>query len=123
MTDIIDINHLKKLQQEFSTIRDWDKFHTPKNIAMALTCESAELLELFQWLTEDESRTAFQDAALKEKTSHELADIMLYLIRLADLMQINLNEAIHNKMALNNKKYPADVVKGSAKKYDEYFTD
>jgi dCTP diphosphatase len=123
MTDIIDINQLKQLQQEFSNVRDWDKFHTPKNLAMALTCESAELLELFQWLNEDESRTAHENAVLKEKTSHELADIMLYLIRIADLMKINLNEAIQQKLTLNNKKYPAEQVKGSAKKYDEYFTD
>lgn len=123
MTDIIDINQLKLLQQEFSQVRDWEKFHTPKNLAMALTCESAELLELFQWLNEDESRVAHEDAALKEKTSQELADIMLYLIRIADLMKINLNDAIRNKIALNNKKYPAERVKGSAKKYDEYFTD
>lgn len=123
MTDIIDINQLKQLQQEFSQMRDWDKFHTPKNLAMALTCESAELLELFQWLNEDESRIAHEDSSFKEKTSHELADIMLYLIRLADLMKINLNEAIRNKIEHNNKKYPAERVKGSAKKYDEYFTD
>lgn len=123
MTDIIDINQLKQLQQEFSEIRDWDKFHTPKNLAMALTCESAELLELFQWLNEDESRAAHENAVLKEKTAHELADIMLYLIRIADLMKINLNEAIQQKLKLNNKKYPAEQVKGSAKKYDEYFTD
>jgi len=123
MTDIIDINQLKLLQQEFSQVRDWEKFHTPKNLAMALTCESAELLELFQWLSEDESRAAHEDPTLKEKTSQELADIMLYLIRIADLMKINLNEAIRNKIAHNNKKYPAERVKGSAKKYDEYFTD
>ncbi len=121
--DTIDIGHLKKLQQAFSAVRDWDKFHTPKNLAMALTCESAELLELFQWISEEDSRIAHEDPVLKQKTSHELADIMLYVIRLADLMQINLNEAIQNKIALNNKKYPAELVKGSAKKYDEYFTD
>ena len=123
MTDIIDINQLKQLQQEFSQVRDWDKFHTPKNLAMALTCESAELLEIFQWLSEDESRIAHHDDEIKEKTSHELADIMLYVIRMADLMQINLNDAIHDKIAHNNKKYPAELVRGSAKKYDEYFTD
>jgi dCTP diphosphatase len=123
MTDIIDVTRLKQLQHEFSKIRDWEKFHTPKNLAMAVACESGELLEIFQWLSEDESRLSHQDAVIKEKTSHEIADIMLYLIRLADVMQINLNEAIHNKIANNNKKYPAELVKGSAKKYDEYFTD
>ncbi len=123
MTEIIDIHQLKKLQQEFSAVRDWEKFHTPKNLAMALTCESAELLEIFQWVSEDASRLAHEDPVIKQKTSHELADIMLYVIRLADLMQINLNEAIQQKIVLNNEKYPAELVKGSAKKYDEYFTD
>ncbi|EKD54337.1 MAG: MazG nucleotide pyrophosphohydrolase [uncultured bacterium] len=123
MNDIIDVNQLKKLQQEFSDMRDWNKFHTPKNLAMALTCESAELLEIFQWLTEEEAHLAHTDAKIKHKTSQELADIMLYLIRLADLMHINLNEAIHQKLLDNHKKYPAELVKGSAKKYDEYFTD
>ncbi len=123
MTDIIDIAKLKQIQQEFSSVRDWDKFHSPKNLVMALTCESSELLELFQWLSEDDSRTAHENPDFKEKASHELADIMLYLIRLADLMHINLNDAVHNKIAHNNKKYPANLVKGSAKKYDEYFTD
>ena len=116
MKDIIDINQLKKLQQEFSEVRDWDKFHTPKNLAMALTCESAELLEIFQWFSEDETRTAHEDSKIKTKTSEELADIMLYLVRLADLMQINLNEAIHQKLASNNKKYPPNKIKRSTKK-------
>lgn len=123
MTDILDVNHLKKLQQEFSHVRDWEKFHSPKNLVMALAGESGELLELYQWLTEDESRNAHQNASLKEKTSEELADIILYLIRIADLLEINLNEAVSNKLVSNNIKYPAKRVKGSAKKYDEYFTD
>jgi dCTP diphosphatase len=123
MTDLIDVNHLKKLQRDFAQVREWEKFHTPKNLAMALAAESGELLELFQWLTEEESMNAHNQAEIKERTGEELADIILYLVRIADLMQINLQEAVMSKMVSNNIKYPAKHVKGSAKKYDEYFTD
>ncbi len=123
MTDIINVTEIKKILQNFASIRDWNKFHNPKNLSMALACESGELLEIFQWLTEAESNAACNNPITLERTRHELADIIIYAIRMADLMKINLNQAILDKIHLNNVKYPADLVKGSVDKYDEYHTD
>jgi NTP pyrophosphatase (non-canonical NTP hydrolase) len=123
MSDIIDINEIKKILQQFATIREWNKFHTPKNLAMALAAESGELLEIFQWLNEAESISSCHHTSYRERTRNELADIIIYAIRIADMMGINLNQAIHDKIAINNLKYPADLVKGSVEKYDEYHTD
>lgn len=120
MAEILDIDKIKHALQTFADIRDWNQFHHPKNLAMALACESGELLEIFQWMSEPESHNAKSDIQLKKQTSHELADILLYLIRLADLMEINLQEAITEKIEINNMKYPAEQVKGSSKKYSEY---
>jgi NTP pyrophosphatase (non-canonical NTP hydrolase) len=116
MSDSIDVNELKTLLQQFADARDWNQFHTPKNLSMALAGESGELLEIFQWMSDSESLSAKSDAAIREKTAHELADIMLYLVRLAGLMNINLSKAIKEKLILNSQKYPADLVKGSARK-------
>jgi dCTP diphosphatase len=120
MTDHLDVEQIKGLLRNYAKERDWDKFHNPKNLAMSLACESGELLEIFRWLTEGESTAAKMDQNCKEHVAHELADILLNAIRLADLMDINLNDAIKEKFAINEKRYPADVVRGSAKKYDQY---
>lgn len=120
MTDLIDIDNFKKTFRDFVQQRNWDQFHNPKNIAMALTVEAAELLEIFQWLSPEEAQHAKDEPTIKEKISHELADIMIYLIRLADKTEINLQQAILEKMELNDKKYPAKLVKGCNKKYNEY---
>ena len=113
---------LKKTLQEFADARGWQKFHSPKNLAMALMCESGELQELFQWLTEDESRSAHRDPDLKEQMRDEIADVMLYLVRLADQLQINLNQAIYQKIEKNAKKYPAGEAR-LGMRYEELFTD
>ena len=118
--DIIDVNDFKKFITEFVHERNWEQFQNPKNIAMALTVEAAELLEIFQWLTAEEATNIKNDAIIKEKISHELADIMIYLIRLATQTEINLQNAIVEKMQINVQKYPADLVNGSSKKYSEY---
>ena len=123
MTDIIDVDQLKETLSHFSKVREWEKFHSPKNLSMAIAGEAGELLEIFQWLTESESLHVKNEAAVKEKVSHELADIILYIIRMADQLNINLNEAILNKIEINNNKYPVSLVKGSAKKYIEYTTN
>jgi dCTP diphosphatase len=120
MTDHLDVEQIKGLLRNYAKERDWDKFHNPKNLAMSLACESGELLEIFRWLTEGESMAAKTDQDCKEQVAHELADILLNAIRLADLMDINLNDSIREKFAINEKRYPADVVRGSAKKYDQY---
>ena len=109
--------------KDFVETRDWQKFHNPKNLSMALAAEVGELLEIFQWMSDTDSLGAGSLASIKEKTSHELADIMLYIIHIASVMNIHLNEAIQNKISINNNKYPADLVKGSAKKYSEYSND
>ena len=120
MSQVIDIAKIAEDLQAFATEREWQQFHSPKNLAMALSCEASELLEIFLWLTEKESHDLINQPTTLEKVEHELADVMLYLIRLADLLKINLPKAIETKFKINQKKYPADQVKGSAKKYNEY---
>lgn len=104
MTDIIDIEQLQARLRQFAKERDWEQFHNPKNISMALMVEAAELLEIFQWLTPEEATNINNQT--KIAISHELADILLYLTRLADVLQINLHQAIEDKLVLNREKYP-----------------
>lgn len=113
-----ELIQLRDLVRQFVDERDWDKFHTPKNLATALSVEASELLEPFQWL---ESGIG---AELNEKKRaairHEIADVLMYLIRLADKMDVDLFDAVVEKMALNRAKYPVNKVKGDARKYSEY---
>jgi NTP pyrophosphatase (non-canonical NTP hydrolase) len=112
---------LRALQQRlaaFAAERDWERFHSPKNLAMALSVEAAELVEEFQWLTERES--AELDAERKERVRLELADVFIYLLRLADRLDVDLVRAAEDKIALNERKYPAERVRGDARKYTEY---
>jgi NTP pyrophosphatase (non-canonical NTP hydrolase) len=102
----------------FAHERDWQQYHSPKNISMALIAEAAELVEHFQWLTEEQSWNLPADK--HKAVSHEMADIFIYLIRLADLLKVDLYKATNEKIAINHKKYPVEQVKGSAKKYTEY---
>jgi NTP pyrophosphatase (non-canonical NTP hydrolase) len=120
MIDIIDIDQLKKILADFAKVREWEKFHSPKNLSMAIGGEVGELLEIFQWLTEKESINIKNDLVIKEKVSHELADIILYIVRMAGQLNINLSQAVLNKITINNLKYPTNKVKGTAKKYTEY---
>jgi NTP pyrophosphatase (non-canonical NTP hydrolase) len=103
--------------RDFAAERDWDQFHSPKNLAAAMSVEAAEVLEHFQWLTGEQSSAL--DPAKRAAVAHELADVFLYLVRLADRLDIDLVAAAHDKMALNATKYPAEHVRGSARKYDE----
>ena len=104
--------------RDFAAARDWERFHSPKNLAMALAAESGELLEQFQWLTEAQSREL--DPSQRELVAAELADVLLYLLRLADRLEVDLKSAAERKIAVNEKRYPVDRVRGSAKKYTEY---
>lgn len=113
-----DLEKIRLRISQFAAERDWDQFHSPKNLSMALAAESGELLEQFQWLTEEQSKKLSSEKLLN--IEEELADIQIYLIRLADKLNINLIDAVHEKIEVNERKYPADKVKGSAKKYDEY---
>lgn len=113
-----DLDEIKNTLVQFAEARDWDQFHTPKNLSMALAGEAGELLEIFQWLTEEQSRnlSADQHRAAEE----EIADIFLYLLRLADKLNIDLLSASKRKITKNELKYPVKKVKGSSKKYTEY---
>jgi len=104
--------------REFAAERDWDKFHSPKNLVMALSVECSELMEHFQWLTEDQSCSLPQDKL--QQVQEEIADVLIYLTRLSDKLGINLLEAATEKLETNRLKYPADKVRGSAKKYTEF---
>jgi dCTP diphosphatase len=109
---------LRDKARKFAADRDWDQYHSPKNLSMALSGEVAELLELFQWLTEDQSRNL--SAEQQKEAAHEIADVQIYLIRLADKLGVDINQAVEEKMAINEIRYPADKVKGSARKYTAY---
>lgn len=102
----------------FAQERDWQQYHSPKNLSMALMVEAAELAEHFQWLTEEESR-ALGDT-IKAEVAEEIADVFIYLVYLADLLGIDPVAAAHAKVALNARKYPADLVRGRADKYSFY---
>jgi NTP pyrophosphatase (non-canonical NTP hydrolase) len=111
-----DIEELKQRLRVFAAERDWEQYHAPKNLASALIVEAAELLEHFQWLTGAESQAL--DAATREQVAQELADVFIYLVRLADRLDVDLLDAAERKIALNARKYPADRVRGSARKHD-----
>lgn len=102
----------------FAQERDWEQFHTPKNLAMALTAEAGELLEHFQWLSAEQSNAL--NAEQRRAVGHEMADVFLYLLRMADVLGVDLVQATNDKLAINRTKYPADKVRGSAKKSTEY---
>lgn len=108
---------LKQALRRFAAERDWDQFHSPKNLASALVVEAAELLERFQWLTEEQSDALSADD--KEKVREEIADVFIYLIRLADKLEVDLLQAARDKLAKNAEKYPIDKARGNAKKYTD----
>ena len=112
------LDALKRKVRQFAADRDWEQFHSPKNLAMALSVEVAELVEHFQWLTEEQSRNL--DARKLERVRLELADVFIYLLRISDRLDVDLLGAAADKIVLNEKKYPADRVRGSSRKYDEY---
>lgn len=112
------LTELQRRVAAFAAERDWDPFHSPKNLAMALSVEASELLEEFQWLTEEQSRSL--DAERRERVRLEMADVLIYLLRLADKLGVDLPRAAADKLAVNEQKYPADRVRGSPRKYTEY---
>ena len=113
-----DLLILRDKLRAFALARDWDQFHSPKNLSMALMVEAAELMEHFQWLSEAQS--ANLDTEKTAAVAEELADILLYLVRLADKLDVDLPEATLRKLEKNAAKYPAEQVRGSAKKSSEY---
>ena len=111
------LEQIKHRLRDFAAERDWDQFHSPKNLAMALIVEAAELVEHFQWLTEEQSQTLPPDKLAE--VEQEIADIQIYLIRLADKLGVDMEKAVNAKIELNKKKYPAEKVRGSAAKYND----
>jgi NTP pyrophosphatase (non-canonical NTP hydrolase) len=112
-----EIGELRDAVRRFAQERDWDQFHSPKNLASALAVEAAELLENFQWLTEAQS--ASLSAEQKARVADEMADVLIYLIRIADKLDVNLLAAARDKLVRNAQKYPVDKARGNAKKYTE----
>lgn len=112
-----ELEDLRDALRQFAAERDWDQFHSPKNLASALSVEAAELLEHFQWLTEEQSRSLSAEA--KAKVADEMADVLVYLVRLADKLDVDLMATSQDKIARNAEKYPIDKARGSAKKYTE----
>ncbi|OGA03372.1 MAG: nucleotide pyrophosphohydrolase [Betaproteobacteria bacterium RIFCSPLOWO2_02_FULL_62_17] len=104
---LIDTAGLQSAIEDFARPRSWDQFHSPKNLAMALTGEVGELVEIFQWLTEAQSREAMQDPARAMHIQEELADVTIYLVRLAGVLGVDLDAAVKDKLAKNARKYPA----------------
>ncbi len=106
---------------DFARQRDWEQFHSPKNLSMALIAEAAELIEHFQWLTEEQSNNI--DAETKQAVSLEMADILIYLIRTAERLDIDLIDAAWKKIAINEQRYPVEKVRGDARRAGEYDKD
>ena len=110
-----DLEAIKQTLRDFAKERDWDQFHSPKNFSMALIVECAELVEHFQWLTDKQSKNL--SAETLEEVSLEMADVMIYLIRLADTLEVDLLATVERKIVLNALKYPIEKSKGIAEKY------
>jgi NTP pyrophosphatase (non-canonical NTP hydrolase) len=114
----MELRALQRQLAEFATRRDWQQFHTPKNLAMALAAEAGEVLELFQWLTPEQSTTVMAKPADAHRVREELADVFAYLLRLADVLDVDLADALQAKIAVNEQRYPEDLARGRADKYD-----
>jgi dCTP diphosphatase len=115
---IDDLEAVRQRLAAFATERDWDQFHSPKNLAMALIAECAELVEHFQWMTPEQS--AALTAEKKAAVRLELADILIYLVRIADKLDIDLLAAARDKVTINEERYPAEQVRGDARRASEY---
>lgn len=113
----LDVEALQQRLREFADERAWRQFHTPKNLAMALAVEAGELLEVFQWLTPEQSIQLADDTNDRRRAQEELADVLIYAIRLADILGIDVKAAIENKIDANAEKYPVGEAHGSAEKY------
>ena len=113
----MDITKIQNKLRDFALARDWEQFHTPKNLSMALSVEASELVEIFQWLTPEESNSP--DQRQLDSIQSEVADIAMYLIRFCGVLEIDLERAIEEKLTQNGNKYPIELSKGSAKKYNQ----
>ena len=113
------IEELTKIIQDFCEARDWDQYHNPKELAIGLSTESNELLDLFRFKSEEQMKQ-IMNSNKKEKVEEEIADIFFFVLRFAQMNNIQLDEALLDKLEKNNKKYPVELVKGRNEKYNEY---
>ncbi len=116
----MDIKDLQQKVIEFRDRRDWAKYHNPKDLAISISLEAAELLEIFQWKNSDEVDALKADEASLQKVKEELGDILIYSLTLSHEFKLDPSEIILDKILVNDKRYPADKVRGKAKKYTEY---
>ncbi|MCU1115982.1 nucleotide pyrophosphohydrolase [Stenotrophomonas maltophilia] len=116
---LVEVRGAAQALREFAEARDWAQFHSPKNLVMALSGEVGELNEIFQWMTEADSFKAASSEATAKAVRDEIADVALYLIRLSDVLGIDLNEAVSSKLATNAAKYPVDLSRGVSTKYNK----
>ncbi len=114
----MDIKSVQNTLRAFAQERDWEQFHSPKNLATALAVEAAELLEPFQWLMEEESRRLAENPSDYARVEEEVADVMIYLLRLADQLDIDLERVVAEKIRKNAEKYPVALARGNAVKYN-----
>jgi dCTP diphosphatase len=115
----MDFSGISRRLAEFAEKRNWDQFHSPKNLSMALAAEAAELLEIFQWLTDEQSRAIAGNEKEMELVRNEIADIFIYSIRLADKLNVEIEKAILDKIEMNEKKYPVELARNNATKYNK----
>ncbi|MBJ2285470.1 nucleotide pyrophosphohydrolase [Pseudomonas haemolytica] len=116
---LVNVDNLSIRLQRFADERDWQQFHSPRNLLLALTGEVGELCEIFQWMSETDSVAAAKRPETAQAVKDELADVLMYLVRLASVLGVDLNEAARDKLALNASKYPVDKARNTSKKYDQ----
>jgi NTP pyrophosphatase (non-canonical NTP hydrolase) len=117
---LVECGALADELRRFAAERDWEQFHSPKNLVMALTGEAGELAEIFQWMSEEASHTAGIDPSTALAVRHELADVLLYVVRAADVLGVDLNQAVVEKLRLNGEKYPVAASRGLSLKYNKF---
>lgn len=119
----MDLETLTQQVKAFCELRDWDQYHTPKDLAIGLSTESNELLDLFRFKSEEQMRAMMQDTAKRQAISEELADIFFFLLRFSQMYDFDMAKGLEDKIEKNNQKYPIDKVKGKNLKYSEYKKD
>ncbi|HBO2173696.1 TPA: nucleotide pyrophosphohydrolase [Pseudomonas aeruginosa] len=119
-SSLVDVRQLAAALERFAAERNWAQFHSPKNLVMALTGEVGELSEIFQWMDEEQSKDAARHPDTAQAVQDELADVLMYLVRLASVLGVDLDAAARQKLEQNNRKYPAEKARNSSKKYDQF---
>lgn len=119
-SSLVDVGQLAAALERFAAERNWAQFHSPKNLIMALTGEVGELSEIFQWMDEEQSKDAARHPDTAQAVQDELADVLMYLVRLASVLGVDLDAAARQKLEQNNRKYPVEKARNSSKKYDQF---